>query len=121
MKLIIWFAITIFSMNVIAADGSGNYAIWGAGNKSCHSYNQAQAAGDDEPYKNFTMGYLTSYNHQANETYSISSRMNLDEVMAWIGEECELKPIISFEEALVNFIVEHHEKRMKNARSGFGH
>ena len=112
----------MFTANTYAADGNGNYAIWGSGNKSCHSYNNSRAEEDDFKFRDYTMGYLTSYNHQASETYSISSDMNLDEVLTWLDDLCQLKPVISFEEALVSFIIEHYESRKKtsSSRQGFG-
>ena len=59
------------------------------------------------------MGYFTAYNHAETDTYSISRDMNLEEVLTWIDEQCELKPVISFEEVLTTFILENHESRMK--------
>lgn len=119
MKQLLIIITLLFSTQSFATDGAGNYAIWGSGSKSCHSYNQALAAGQDAPYKDYTMGYLTAYNHTTAETYSISAKMTLDDVMGSIGEECELKPIISFEQALVNFITDHYEKRTKSGHGGF--
>jgi len=107
------------SCTVMAADSNGNYAIWGSGNKSCHSYNLARTAQDDNKFRDYTMGYLTAYNHQMTETYSISRDMNLEQVLSWLDDLCELKPIISFDEALVSFIAEHLEQRMKFPPGGF--
>lgn len=97
----------------VAADKKGNYAIWGVGNKSCHSYNLARAANEDNKYKDYIMGYFTAYNHEAVDTYSISRDMNLDAILSWIDEQCEMKPIVSFEEALTTFILDNYEGRMK--------
>ena len=108
----------ILAHTVWAADDKGNYAIWGAGAKSCQGYNVARAANEDAKFKDYLMGYLTSYNHMTEKTYSISSQMSLDEVMTWIDEQCELKPMISFEEVLTNFLAEHYEKRMKYPAGG---
>ena len=110
----------ICTIPVHAADNSGNYAIWGSGNKSCHSFNLARAEDEDGKYRDYLMGYLTAYNHQTPETYSISRDMNLDDVLTWMDEQCQLKPIVSFEEALVNFVIEHYEDRMKVTPRGFG-
>ena len=115
--MVVLFAV---STPLLAVDSNGNYAIWGPGNKSCHRYNLARANDDVESYQNYIMGFLTAYNHQAENTYSISSRMNLEEVMTELDEECELKPIISFDEALINFILQHHEGRMKTAPGSIG-
>jgi hypothetical protein len=66
------------------------------------------------------MGYLTSYNHQADETYSISNIMTMDEILTWLDDECELKPTSSFEQAIIDFLVEHQDKRSKYPPGGFG-
>lgn len=103
-----------------AVDSAGNFAIWGAGKKSCHKYNLARAADDYNNYKDYVMGYLTAYNHQAPNTYNISGEMTLDDIIQWLDDECQLKPVISFEEALTGFILEHHETRMMSQPGGFG-
>ena len=120
MKVFGFTILCLCSFTVLAADKNGNYAIWGAGNKSCHAYNLARAANDDSKFRDYTMGYLTAYNHQAEETYSISREMNLKQILAWIDGVCDEKPIISFDEAQYNFITEHHEGRMKFPPGGFG-
>ncbi len=112
--------IFLFNAPVQGMDSNGNYAIWGIGQKPCHRYNLARAAENDAEYKQYTMGFLTAYNHQAENTYSISSSMTLNEIFSWLDDECELKPIVSFEEALTGFIIEHHESRMKSPPGGFG-
>ena len=113
-------SLMICTITVSAADSKGNYAIWGLGKKSCHSYNLARAEVTDEKFKDYTMGYLTAYNHITPETYSISRDMDLDEVLTWMDDQCQLKPVISYEEALVTFIIEHYENRMKFTPGGFG-
>ena len=119
MKVFSFIVLIFASYPVLAADSNGNYAIWGAGNNSCHSYNLSRAASDDNKFRDYTMGYLTAYNQYAEETYSISRDMNLEQVLTWMDDLCDLKPIISFDEALVSFITEHHEKRMKFPPGGF--
>lgn len=120
MRLFVFIFLLYFTIPVTAADNNGNYAIWGYGNKSCYAYNLSRAAKDDNKFRDYAMGYLTAYNHQTAETYSISRDMNLDEVLAWLDEQCSLKPIISYEEALVDFIAENYDKRMKFSPNGFG-
>ena len=99
----------------VAADKKGNYAIWGVGNKSCHSYNLARAANEDNKYKDYIMGYFTAYNHTAVDTYSISSDMKMDEILTWIDDQCGMKPIISFEDILTTFILDNYETRLKTS------
>ncbi|OGT63519.1 MAG: hypothetical protein A3I13_03075 [Gammaproteobacteria bacterium RIFCSPLOWO2_02_FULL_47_50] len=105
----------IYASASVAADKKGNYAIWGAGNSPCHGYNLARAANEDNKFRDYIMGYFTAYNHEAADTYSISRDMNLNEILNWVDEQCELKPITSIEEVLTNFIIENYENRMKSA------
>jgi len=112
--------LVLMSFAAGAADNEGNYAIWGVGKKSCHSYNLARAAGEDDKYRDYLMGYFTAYNHTAQETYSISADMDLDAIFTWVDEQCEMKPVISYEEVLTTFIIDHFEKRMKFPPGGFG-
>ncbi len=102
-----------------AADSKGAFAIWGKGNKSCHSYNIARDTGKDLGFKNYIMGYFTAFNVQMPETYRISGKMNFNEILAWLDDNCELKPIIAFEQSLADFITENYDKRMKKSPSKF--
>ena len=102
-----------------AADNKGNYAVWGAGNKSCHSYHQARESNDFDLYKNYLLGFLTAYNVITPETYSISGQMKLDDVLMWFDDHCELQPMMSFEQAIMDYTSENHEKRMKTPPSQF--
>jgi hypothetical protein len=103
-----------------AVDKSGHYAIWGPGNKSCHSYNLARATDAYDHFKNYLMGYLTAYNYLALETYRIGGEMDINQILFWFDNQCELKPISSFEEAISNFIIEHYDQRLKRPPSSFG-
>lgn len=102
-----------------AADKAGNYAIWGAGNKSCHGYYLAREANDFDKFKDYIMGFLTAYNIITPETYSISGKMKLDDVLTWFDDHCELQRVISFEKALTDFISTHYDERMKIPPSTF--
>ncbi|HSR62382.1 MAG TPA: hypothetical protein VLN56_03145 [Gammaproteobacteria bacterium] len=102
-----------------AADKNGQYAIWGLGAESCHKYNLAREADDVDDYKNYIMGFFTAYNIITPETYRISGDMDLDAVLGWFDDECGLKPIISFEEALTNYLVENYDKRLDKAPTSF--
>ena len=119
MKFILVMLLALFSISAYAADAQGNYAIWGAGKKSCISYTKAREAGDYDSFKHYLMGYLTAYNLLAENTYRISGNKNLDEMLVWLDDYCELKAIHSFEQALTELIVENYETRKKSA-SSFG-
>ena len=105
---------------VFATDKNGNYAIWGVGNSSCIKYTTSRAANNINEFRQFLMGYLTAYNNQADETYSISNTMTMDEILTWLDGECELKPTSSFEQAIIEFLLAHHDKRSRHPPGGFG-
>ncbi len=115
----ILFLLALMPLQSQAADSKGSFAIWGSGNKSCHSYNISRDTNEDRGFKDYIMGYLTAFNVQLPETYRIAGQMNLDEILDWLDDNCELKPIISFEQSLTDFITENYDKRMKKAPSKF--
>jgi len=45
--------------------------------------------------------------------------MNLEEILVWLDDYCEEKPILAFEQSLADFITENYDKRMKKAPSKF--
>ena len=103
-----------------AQDANGNYAIWGAGNKSCISYSNARKEDNYDSFKYYIMGYLTAYNALTPETFRLSGKKNLNEILVWFDDYCELKAINAFDLALTDFVVEHYEKRLKSASSRRG-
>ncbi|MGI9229389.1 MAG: hypothetical protein ACR2P9_05970 [Gammaproteobacteria bacterium] len=95
----------------LAADKTGNYAIWGKGGKSCYSYNKSRETAEDQAYKDYIMGYITAYNLFTDKTYSITAGMNMHEILGWFDDYCGDKPIHGFEQALTGFIAAHHKTR----------
>jgi len=96
-----------------AADIEDHYVIWGLGQNSCNSYNQARAAGDFEHYKGYVTGYLTAYNAFMPETYNIVPEMDTNAVIAWLDAHCADSQTMSFADAMHALVDEMHEKRQK--------
>jgi len=115
----ILFLLALMPLQSQAADSKGSFAIWGSGNKSCHSYNISRDTNEDRGFKDYIMGYLTAFNVQMPETYRIAGQMNLDEILVWLDDNCQLKPVISFEQSLTDFITDNYDKRMKKSPSKF--
>ena len=113
MRIIISILIIGIALQVQAADQSGNYAIWGKGQKSCFRYLKERSAGEDQAYREYVMGYLTAYNAVAPETYSISRDMNLDQVMTWLDDYCGTNQVNGLEQSLLEFISNHYEQRYR--------
>lgn len=94
------------------ADSAGNYAIWGAGSRSCHQF--SRSALDDsarEPFKHFLMGYLTAYNAVADDTYSALGGLNLNQAIEWLDDFCNAHAMDSFDRAIGRLLIAHHETR----------
>ena len=103
----------IVPVTAYAEDNNGNHAIWGVGNKSCISFTKAREADDFSAYKNYLMGFLTAYNILTSDTYRLSGSKDLNEILIWFDDYCELKAVNAFEQAIIDFVVEHHESRAK--------
>lgn len=113
MRKVIYLLLLLTSLNVQAGDGKGNFAVWGVGNKSCFHYSQARGDSNDADYRGYIMGFLTAFNKLTPETFSISDKMTIDEILAWLDNYCEMKQVEGFQNALDEYINTHYEKRLK--------
>ena len=101
-----------------AEDTNENYAVWGIGQSSCHSYTQAREAGEYTDYKLYLMGYMTAYNSLIPDTYNITGTRDLNEILAWIDAHCKKTEMDSYEHALRQMVTEMRETRLKKAMGG---
>ncbi len=120
MKYILGTLMLLFTHMAMAADSSGGYAIWGAGQKSCFSYNKTRKTDDDGYYHFYLLGYLTAFNAHTPETYRISGKKTLSDILLWLDDYCTGKPVHGFDQAILEFIAEHYPKRYKRSTSGKG-
>lgn len=107
-----------------AADADGNYAIWGAGGRSCNQYLMAASeAAKTARFKDFLMGYLTAYDMLAEDTYSAVGEMNLEGSLSWLNDYCSANKMDSFERAITVFVAAQHDSRLRTppgTSSGWG-
>ncbi len=61
------------------------------------------------------MGYLTAHNKLIPDTFRISGKMDIDDVLEWLDNYCELKQLDGFEVALGEFVATHMDKRQKRS------
>ena len=113
MRILISILIIGLSLPAGAVDQSGNYAIWGKGQKSCFRYLKERTGDENQAYREYLMGYLTAYNAATPETYSISGNMNLDEIIAWLDDYCDTNQMHGLEQSLLEFITSHYEDRYR--------
>lgn len=112
MRNLILMLLICASFTAYARDKNGNYAVWGPGDKSCFSYNNARKADKYDEYKYFIMGYLTAYNTLTPDTYRISGMDQFPDVLKWLDDYCQKTPVHGFEQAVSDYIVAHHESRL---------
>lgn len=115
MKKIVILLMLLTVTNSYAEDAKGNFAIWGAGNKSCFSYNIARENNDYNDYKNFLMGFLTAYNALVPNTFSVSGDMDIDAIIDWIDVHCETNKLDGFQQGVSAYILAHADKRLKKS------
>lgn len=113
-------ALFLFSPASHAVDAEGNYAVWGVGKKSCFKYLKAREDKEDEAYIDYTKGFLTAYNLLIDNTYSLTGMMTIEDIMGWMDDFCAEKQTSGYETALLIFIDDHEESRMKRPKKGMG-
>ena len=100
---------------VPAADAQGNYAIWGAGGRSCHQFSQARPdAAKVATFRDYLMGYLTAVNTLAASTYDALGGESLETSMTWLDEYCGEHKMDSFERAVGQLLLARHDHRLQS-------
>lgn len=101
------------SLEALAADTAGNYAIWGVGRASCHQYVKSNNATEDERYKVFLMGYLTAMNTLSEDTYNVTGTQPLDAALVWLTDYCGEHQMDSFDRAVQQLVDARFEQRQR--------
>lgn len=66
------------------------------------------------------MGYLTAYNTLAADTYDALGGKSLEEALAWLAAYCADHRLDSFDRAVTQLIIAHHERRARGTGTGSG-
>ena len=102
------------SVAATAADGDGNYAVWGAGGASCNQYNQSRLDGEDKVFRSYISGYFTHYNSATPDTINIAGTMDMLEVLGIVDEICSESPVIGFDNAMTLLVEKLHPQRQRH-------
>lgn len=104
----------LVSCALSAADGQGNYAIWGAGGRSCNQFSQSRPdAAKLATFRDYLMGYLTAFNTLAPDTYDALGGESLETSLNWLDEYCGQHKMDSFERAVGQLLLTRHEQRSR--------
>ena len=87
-----------------AADDTGQYLIMGLGNSTCNAYLNEDELGVAY-YLSWLAGYMTSYNHWQEDTYSIlGETKDVAQIESWLRDYCTVNGSESFESAVRNLL-----------------
>ena len=101
---VILFGLCIYTGVTKAADDTGQYLIMGLGNSSCNSFLSEDDKGAAY-YMSWLAGYMTSYNHLQEDTYSILGKSkDAVQIESWLRDYCTVNGSESFESATRNLL-----------------
>ena len=87
-----------------SADDTGRYLIMGLGNSSCNAFLSEDELGAAY-YMSWLAGYMTSYNHLQEDTYSILGKSkDAVQVESWLRDYCTVNGSETFESAVRNLL-----------------
>ena len=86
----------------IAANATGNYAIWGIGQASCNQFAQAFDGDSVKDYQTYLAGYLTAYSTFAGATGALDP--SLKDALRKIHEHCTTHRMDSFERGIQSIL-----------------
>jgi len=106
---------------VNAADIDGKYAVSVANGKmgSCAQYITARDKGRRSKYREenrhigWIFGYLTAYNRQTPDTWSIEGQTDTSAILLWLENYCKQNSFVDFTEAMVLLTDELHPRRIR--------
>lgn len=112
----------IVSMPLVsnASDEDGNFSAHGLSMKSCGTFLTAMNEGNfQQDWRNYNKylahidGYLTAYNSETPDTYSIIGISDMDGAFSWLEKHCEENPLEPFGLALADLTRKLTSSRIK--------
>ncbi len=77
-----------------AADKSGSYTTFGAGNMSCESWLKEREKGKPQAweFQQWLLGYVSAYNNWVHKGRNVADGTNANGMFAWIDKYCADRP-----------------------------
>lgn len=108
-----------------ASDSDGHWLMYGIGSKSCGTFLQAEdnfkssadeaALADRYAFMSWAEGYLSYYNHYANDLYDIAGATDPSGIERWLYNYCQQNPLAAFPNAIDALVIELYPNRIKHA------
>jgi hypothetical protein len=96
--------VALGSIEALAADAEGNYAIWGLGQTSCNQFVKAAADNDLAEYKHFVAGYLTAINRLTPAVYRATGPRTMQDNLKVLKDYCLQNRMDSVDQALLGLL-----------------
>ncbi len=82
------------SAAAVAADKSGSYTTFGAGNNTCESWMTERGKGEPRAWQlqQWLLGYVSAYNNWVHKGQNVANGTNAKEMFAWIDKYCADRP-----------------------------
>lgn len=94
-------AVTLLAtLKLSAADSSGNYAVWGIGQASCHQFSRAYESKSLKEFTDYLAGYLTAVNTLSAGVYQATAENTLTANLERLYVHCDTNRMDSFERAI---------------------
>jgi hypothetical protein len=91
-----------------AGDANNHYNMMGYGTKPCSAYTAARQPPKESEeiiYSSWLTGFLSAINVDWPDTYSISGKTNLSDMLQWLDRYCGANPKQQFEQAAMSLVV----------------
>jgi hypothetical protein len=100
-----------------AADSEGRSAVYGE--RACWDYIVWFDTGNLAELDKLThwiRGYVTAYNRQTPDTFSVLGGGNPGAAMAWLARWCRANPTAKVSQAMSAFVEDHHPRRYRTIK-----
>jgi hypothetical protein len=119
MKLLGFMAamLLVFAPDGHAADSDARYVIYGG--SACWDYivwQETKNAAELEKLEAWISGYVSAYNRQTPDTFTLLGGRNLNAAMAWLAQWCRANPKSRMDAALLALTEEFHPARYRTEK-----
>ena len=82
------------SAAAVAADKSGNYTAFGAGNNTCESWLTERGKGEPQAWQlqQWLLGYVSAYNNWVHKDRNVADGTDAKGMFTWVDKNCADRP-----------------------------
>ena len=121
-NIVIVILLFLFNVDVMAADRSGKFQVYGVGYDSCGKFivviSKSQKGKKNKslvPYSIWLEGYMSAFNALSENTFSLDTKADDTDRMAFIEKYCREKPLDGYFKAVLALMDELYPRRIELA------